>query len=100
MTKLSIREKIDLRKSLKQRSPVENVKLFYKRCMSAQKLLDEATNTIDNEDDGERNHSETFQRDVLLNFVLGLENSLQEKILASDAFDLGMCSNNLIFSYD
>ena len=35
-------------------------------------------------------HSETFQRDVLLNFVLGLENSLQEQILASDAFDLGM----------
>ena len=95
MTKLSIREKIDLRKSLKQRSPAENVALFYKRCMSAQELLDEATNAIDNEDDdGEKNHSETFQRDVLLNFVLGLENSLQEKILASDAFDLGMYSNS------
>ena len=94
MTKLSIREKIDLRKNLKQRSPAENVALFYKRCMSAQELLDEATNTLDNEDDGEKNHSETFQRDVLLNFVLGLENSLQEQILASDAFDLGMCSNS------
>ena len=95
MTKLSIREKIELRKSLKQRSPAENVALFYKRCMSAQELLDEATNSIDNEDDdGEKNHSETFQRDVLLNFVLGLENSLQEQILASDAFDLGMYSNS------
>ena len=93
MTKLSIREKIDLRKSLKQRSPAENVELFYRRCMSAQELLDEATNTIDNEDD-EKNHSETFQRDVLLNFVLGLENSLQEQILASDAYDLGMYSNS------
>ena len=94
MTKLSIREKIELRKSLKQRSPAENVELFYKRCMSAQELLDEATNAIDNE---EKNHSDTFQRDVLLNFVLGLENSLQEQILASDAFDLGMCSNSLDF---
>ena len=95
MTKLSIREKIELRKNLKQRSPAENVELFYKRCMSAQELLDEATNAIDNDDDdGEKNHSETFQRDVLLNFVLGLENSLQEQILASDAFDLGMYSNS------
>ena len=93
MTKLSIREKIELRKNLKQRSPAENVELFYRRCMSAQELLDEATNTIDNEDD-EKNHSETFQRDVLLNFVLGLENSLQEQILASDAFDLGMYRNS------
>ena len=93
MTKLSIREKIDLRKNLKQRSPAENVELFYRRCMSAQELLDEATNTIDNEDD-EKNHSETFQRDVLLNFVLGLENNLQEQILASDAFDLGMYRNS------
>ena len=79
---LSIREKIDLRKNLKQRSG-ENVELFYRRCMSAQELLDEAI--IDDDE-----HSETFQRDVLLNFVLGLENGLQEEILASDAFDLGM----------
>ena len=42
---LSIREKIDLRKNLKQRSsPAENVELFYRRCMSAQELLDEEAN--------------------------------------------------------
>ena len=37
-TPLSIREKIYLRKNLKQRKN-ESVELFYKRCLSAQELL-------------------------------------------------------------
>ncbi len=68
---LSLRDKIDLRKSLKQ-SKKESVRTFYKRCRSAQEIIS---------DELDPPEGPVFEKYVLLNFVLGLRKDYQEAVI-------------------
>ena len=68
--KLTIREKVELRKSLKQ-AEAEEVEDFYHRCLQAQYLVSDDVRDI------------AFERECLLNFLLGLNPFIQEAVLTS-----------------
>ena len=71
--KVSIKEKIDLRQTLIQ-NETENVQQFFERCKSVQILL------------CDRFYSEIlYERELLLNFLIGLKSDLQDIVLKSDA---------------
>ena len=72
-TLLTVREKIELRQSLVQNDN-ENVQEFFDRCKRCQiKLCDEFF------------YQELHERELLLNFLIGLKLDLQEIVLKSDA---------------
>ena len=70
--KLSIKEKIELRHSLIQ-NETENVQQFFNRCKSVQvQLCDQFFSEV------------LYERELLLNFLIGLKADLQEIVLKSD----------------
>ena len=70
---LTVKEKIELRQSLVQNDD-ENVQEFFDRCKSVQiKLCDDFF------------HEELHERELLLNFLIGLKLDLQDIVLKSDA---------------
>lgn len=77
-TPLSIREKIELRRSLKQKLN-EPINAYHQRCLNAQELIS---------DEDSFTAKASFEREVLLNFVLGLRSELQNMVIQSDAIDL------------
>ena len=68
--KLSIREKVELRKNLKQEE-AENVEDFYHRCLQAQFLVSDDVRDV------------AFEREVLLHFIVGLLPFIQDAVLTS-----------------
>ena len=72
--KLSIRDKVELRKNLQQQDS-ESIDEFYQRCIQVQYLVSD-----DNRDVG-------FEREVLLHFLVGLAPFIRDLVLASK------CSN-------
>ena len=69
--KLSIKQKVEVRISLIQRDD-EKVDEFYERCVDAQYVIS------DNEKDG------SFDREVLLHFLFGLDSSIRNMVLDAD----------------
>ena len=61
--KLSIKEKVEIRKKLKQETS-EDVEDFYYRCLQAQYLVSDDVRDV------------AFEREVLLNFLLGLHHTI------------------------
>ena len=80
---LSVREKVNIRQSLKQ-NPDENVENFLDRCTCAQYAITDEI--IPNGSPCISNHSEAagFERDVLLNFLLGMSQELQSHVISSN----------------
>ena len=76
--KLSIREKVEVRKKLKQQN-TECISDFYKRCEIAQYLVSDDIQDV------------AFEREILLNFLIGLLPSIRDLVLASK------CSNTSDF---
>ena len=72
--KLSIREKVEIRKALQQKNR-ESVDEFYSRCVQAQYLVSDYIRDV------------TFDREVLLHFLIGLLPSIRDLVLATK------CSN-------
>ena len=70
-TKLGIKEKVEIRKNLQQNQS-ESVENFYDRCVHAQYLV---SNDI---------KDETFDREVLLHFLVGLIPSIRDLVLSQD----------------
>ena len=73
---LSVRQKVNIRQSLRQH-PEENIRDFAERCILAQ-------HAITDEDDHSSLKDPAFERDVLLNFLLGMKQSLQGKVISSN----------------
>ena len=71
VTKLSIREKVELRKNLFQKEN-ESINDFYNRCIDAQYVIS------DNEKDV------AFDREVLLHFLFGLVSRIRDMVLNAD----------------
>ena len=69
--KLSIKEKVELRKSLKQLE-TEAVEDFYKRCQRTQFLVSDDIRDV------------AFEREVLLNFLIGLHSAIQKAVLTAN----------------
>ena len=69
--KLSIKEKVELRKNLKQ-EVAEEIDEFYHRCLQAQYLVSDDVRDV------------AFEREVLLSFLLGLVPNIQEMVLTAD----------------
>ena len=69
--KLSIKEKVEIRKKLKQETS-EDVEDFYYRCLQAQYLVSDDVRDV------------AFEREVLLNFLLGLHHTIQENVLTAN----------------
>ena len=76
--KLSIAQKVELRKTLKQ-NPEEEIDDFYYRCLQVQYFVSDDIRDA------------TFDREVLLNFLLGLQPFIQNTVLAAN------CSNTQEF---
>ena len=72
--KLSIKEKVDIRKNLQQ-FDTESAEDFYDRCVQAQYLVSDDVRDV------------AFDREVLLHFLIGLAPFIQDLVLASQ------CSN-------
>ena len=72
--KLTIRQKVEIRQKLKQEQS-EDIEDFYHRCLKAQYLVSDDVRDI------------AFEREVLLNFLLGLHHTIQESVLSAN------CSN-------
>ena len=72
--KLSIKEKVDIRKNLQQ-FDTESAEDFYDRCVQAQYLVSDDVRDV------------AFDREVLLHFLIGLSPFIQDLVLASH------CSN-------
>ena len=68
-TKLGIKEKVEIRKNLQQ-NQTESVEDFYDRCVHAQYLV---SNDV---------RDETFDREVLLHFLVGLLPSIRDLVLS------------------
>lgn len=71
---LSVRQKVNIRQSLRQQ-PEENISDFAQRCVLAQYAITEDHSSL---------KDPAFERDVLLNFLLGMKHSLQGKVIASN----------------
>ncbi len=71
---LSVRQKVQLRKSLRQRES-ESSKEFLQRCTNAQFAIT---------DDLWKPEDADFQREVLLNFLLGMREEFQDQVISSD----------------
>ena len=71
-TKLGIKEKVEIRKNLQQ-NQTESVEDFYDRCVHAQYLV---SNDV---------RDETFDREVLLHFLVGLLPSIRDLVLSQAA---------------
>ena len=69
--KLTITEKVKLRKELKQ-DPSEEIDDFYHRCLQVQYLVSDDVRDV------------AFEREVLLNFLLGLHHTIQENVLTAN----------------
>ena len=73
--KLSIRDKVEIRKKLQQQES-ESVDEFYQRCLQAQYLVSDDTKDVG------------FEREVLLHFLVGLTPFIRDLVLATK------CSSN------
>ena len=73
--KLSIKEKVELRKQLKQ-DATEGIDNFYHRCVQVQYLVSDDVKDI------------VFEREIMLNFLLGLQPNIQETVLMSNCSSL------------
>ena len=69
--KLSIKEKVELRKQLKQ-DAAEGIEDFYHRCVQVQYLVSDDVKDV------------IFDREIMLNFLLGLQPNIQETVLMSN----------------
>ena len=75
---LSVKEKVNIRQSLKQ-NPEESVEDFLDRCTCAQyAITDDADGIISNPVEA------GFERDILLNFLLGMNQELQCHVISSN----------------
>ena len=68
--KLSIREKVEVRRGLQQ-SDLESIDDFYQRCLKAQYLVSDDVRDIG------------FEREVLLHFLIGLSPLIRDLVLAT-----------------
>ena len=73
---LSVKEKVNIRQSLKQ-NPEENVENFLERCTYAQYAITDGIVQQETEVAG-------FERDILLNFLLGMNQELQSYVISSN----------------
>ncbi len=74
---LSLKQKIELRRTLRQKSN-ESVKAFYDRCCAAQLKLGD-----------DKQSRPSYERDTTLNFVVGLKSEVQNKVRQYHGHDLG-----------
>ena len=71
--KLSIKEKVEVRKNLQQQ-PTESIDDFYNRCLHAQYLV-----SFDDDD-----RDATFKREVLIHFLIGLTPIIRDEVLSAN----------------
>ena len=76
--KLTIREKVEVRKGLQQ-SDSESIDDFYQRCLQAQFLVSDDVKDIG------------FEREVLLHFLIGLSPLIRDFVLATNCTNDSEC---------
>ena len=75
---LSVKDKVNIRQSLRQRNE-ESIEEFLDRCTCAQHAItDDSVGPLD----------ASFERDVLLNFLLGMKPELQSYVIISNQRNL------------